>query len=557
MLKSSNSKFSAFKFREKIVAMLGASPTQYRHLLKIEKLVEKRALEGKRFVNLSLGLTCLFCFVMSIPIAFMMLLPISVFMYAVIGITMSMFIVGIWTIPYFDILLSPINYPVVAHTPISSRTYFLVKLTKILTYTVLLLASSSLLPAIGGIWLRGEASAGFRFLFPIVYLPIVFMSGFFTIGVMTVFAGSLTKLYTKKSTRNIAQYAQFIFPMLFPMMLILLPHLLPEDFTFDKLTSALKWFYVLPNGWFASTVSVALGETDSLSLTLAGLAVASTLFLVLVPLRSIARSYSEYLSYLLESGSRQKSELQVKTPLLARMFPNATIRAGFCLGTAYLYRDKRILQQFFISVGSIIMIAVFSAQETLFPLKWIHYSHAIGLSPGFSIMFCFVGMTVVDSFIAPVRYSEHWKASWMLTLAPLSAPNDLWLGVQATTLLYLVAPCTILLFCIATVFWRTSGIFYILPGLTVLLYYVIFYPKPSSGLPLAEAYVQKRTAAAIWLPFIWNLLAIGIFIGIQFLTYLLNVWVYYGFYCVTVVGGLIGFIYFLKKNKRVEETVDA
>ena len=555
MLDTSNSKFC--KLRQKIVAMLGASPTQYRYLLQTEKLVEKRALEGKRFVNLSLGLTCLFCFVMSIPIAFMMLLPISVFMYAVMGITMSMFIVGIWTIPYFDILLSPINYPVVAHTPISSRTYFLVKLTKIFTYTVLLLASSGLLPAIGGIWLRGGEAAGFRFLFPLVYLPIVFISGFFMIGVMTTFAGYLTKLYTKKSLRNIAQYAQFIFPMLFPVMLILLPHLLPEDFTFDKLSSTLKWFYVLPNGWFASTVSVALGETDSRSLTLAGLAVASTFILVLVPLRSIARSYSEYLSYLLESGSRQKSDLQVKTPLLARMFPNATIRAGFCLGTAYLYRDKRILQQFFISVGSTIMIAVFSAQETLFPLKWIHYSHAIGLSPGFSIMFCFVGMAFVDSFIAPVRYSEHWKASWMLTLAPLSAPNDLWRGVQATTFLYLVAPCTLLLFCIATVLWGTLGIFYILPGLTVLLYYVIFYPKPSSGLPLAEAYVQKRTAAAIWLPFICNLLAIGIFIGIQFLTYLLNVWVYYGFYCVTVVGGLIGFIYFLKKNKRVEETVDA
>ena len=39
-----------------------------------------------------------------------------------------------------------------------------------------------------------------------------------------------------------------------------------------------------------------------------------------------------------------------------------------------------------------------------------------------------------------VRYSEHWKASWMLTLAPLLAPNDLWRGVQAAALLYLVSP---------------------------------------------------------------------------------------------------------------------
>ena len=543
---------------EKIVAMLGASPTQYRHLLKTEKLVEKRALEGKRFVNLPLGLTCLFCFVMSIPITFMMLLPISVFMYAVMGITMSMFIVGIWTIPYFDILLSPINYPIVAHTPVSSRTYFLVKLTKIFTYTVLLLVSSGLLPAIGGIWLRGGEAAGFRFLFPLVYLPIVFISGFFMIAVMTTFAGYLTKLYSKKSLRNIAQYAQFIFPMLFPVMLILLPRLLPEDITFDKLTSTLKWFYVLPNGWFASAVSVALGETDSLSFTLAGLAVASTLILVLLPLRSIAKSYSQYLSYLLESGSRQKSGLQVKTPLLARMFRNHAIRAGLCLSTAYLCRDKRILQQFFIALGSMLVIIVISTQDGLFFLKWkwIQNSYAIGLSPGFSIMFCFVGMAFVDSFIVPVRYSEHWKAAWVLKLAPFIESSDLWRGVQATTLFYLVAPCTLLVLCVAIVIWGVLGIFYVLPGFIVLLNYVIFYPKSQSGLPLAEEFVQKRTAAAVWLPFICNLLAIGIFIGIQFLTYLLNIWVYYSFYCVTVVGGLIGFMYFWTR-KRAKEIANA
>ncbi|MDE0397151.1 MAG: hypothetical protein OXL96_05030 [Candidatus Poribacteria bacterium] len=543
---------------DKIVAMLGASPTQYRHLLKTEKLVEKRALEGKRFVNLSLGLTCLFCFVMSIPITFMMLLPISVFMYAVMGITMSMFMVGIWTIPYFDILLSPINYPIVAHTPVSSRTYFLVKLTKIFTYTVLLLVSSGLLPAIGGIWLRGGEAAGFRFLFPLVYLPIVFISGFFMIAVMTTFAGYLTKLYSKKSLRNIAQYAQFIFPMLFPVMLILLPRLLPEDITFDKLTSTLKWFYVLPNGWFASAVSVALGETDSLSFTLAGLAVASTLILVLLPLRSIAKSYSQYLSYLLESGSRQKSGLQVKTPLLARMFRNHAIRAGLCLSTAYLCRDKRILQQFFIALGSMLVIIVISTQDGLFFLKWkwIQNSYAIGLSPGFSIMFCFVGMAFVDSFIVPVRYSEHWKAAWVLKLAPFIESSDLWRGVQATTLFYLVAPCTLLVLCVAIVIWGVLGIFYVLPGFIVLLNYVIFYPKSQSGLPLAEEFVQKRTAAAVWLPFICNLLAIGIFIGIQFLTYLLNIWVYYSFYCVTVVGGLIGFMYFWTR-KRTKEIANA
>ena len=554
MLETSNSKFSACKLRQKVVERFCDAPTQYRHLLRTEKLVEKRALEGKNDLsNLSLAVTCVFGFIASVIFTFMpFLLPMDTFTFSLIGITMSMMMIGIWMVPYFDILLIPVNYPVIAHTPVSSRTYFLVKLTRILTYTTLLLGSLNLMPAIGGIWVhKGEFSL-FRLFFPIVYLPIVFMSGFFTIGVMTTFAGYLTKLYSKRTLRNIAQYAQFIFPAFFPVSFILLPRLLP-DFSKDELASALKWFYALPNGWFAGTVSLALGRIEWHFLILAGLAVVSTLILVLVPLRSIAKSYAEYLSHLLESGSRQKSKIRVKTPLLAKLFRNRTIRAGLCLSFVYIRRDKHLLRQFFASLGSVIMLVVILNQDQ----AWVLYSFAIGLSPGFSMIFYFVGITIVSSFILPIRYSEHWKASWMLRLAPLSTTHDLWRGVQAAAFLYFVVPCTLLMFCVATINWGTLGILYVLPGLIILLNYVILFPKPVSGLLLAEEFVQSQMAGETLIPFLASLCSIGIFVGIQFVTYLLNIWVYYGFYCVMVVGGLISFIHFLQKSRRIEETVDA
>ena len=539
---------------DKIVAILGASPTQYRYLLNTEKLVEKRALKGNRFVNLSLGLSCGIFFIVGLSSASMVLVSLNVFTYALISITMSMAMIGIWTIPYFDILIAPTHYPIVAHIPVSSRTYFLVKLTQILTYTVLLLASFNLPPAIAGIWIHARESSQLLYLFPLVYLFIAFMSGFFTIGVMTVFAGYLTKLYTKKTLRNIAQYAQFIFPALFPVVWILFPRLLPSlsDGGIEKLTSVLKWFYALPNGWFAGAVSLGVGEIESphivRNLILTGLAVASTLILVLVPLRSIARSYSEYLSYLLESGNQQKSELRVKIPLFAGLFRNHAMRAAFCLGAAYMWRDKHILRQLFGSFGAILILVILFMQDEPFSLKWIQDAYAIGLSPGFSMMFYFVGTSFIGTFILPVRYSEHWKASWMLTLAPVATTRDLWRGVQATTLLYIVAPCTLLMFCIATVIWGVSGVFYILPGLTILLYYVIFYPKPVSNLPLAEEFVQKRMAAGAWIPFVYSAVAVIVFVGIQYLTYLINIWVYYAFYCVMVVAGFVGWIHFFRKK---------
>ena len=160
------------------------------------------------------------------------------------------------------------------------------KLTQILTYTVLLLGSMNLMPAIGGIWVhKGEFSL-LRLLFPVVYVPIVYMSGFFTIGVMTVFAGYLTKLYSKRVLRSIAQYAQFIVPALFPVMWILLSRLMPY-IPEEQLASVLKWIHVLPNGWFAGAVSLMLGEIELRFLISAGLTVVSNAV-------SGIRSASEY-----------------------------------------------------------------------------------------------------------------------------------------------------------------------------------------------------------------------------------------------------------------------
>ena len=537
---------------DKIVAMLGASPVQYRLLLKTEKLVDKRALEGRNDLsNMSLALTCVVGFIFSVLFTFMpFVLSMDTFTFSLIGITMSMAMISLWIIPYFDILLAPINYPVIAHTPVSSRTYFLVKLTQILTYTVLLLGSLNLMPAIGGIWVHKGDFSLFRLLFPVVYVPIVFMSGLFTIGVMTVFAGYLTKLYSKRILRSIAQYAQFIGPALLPGTGILLSLLIPY-IPEEQLAWGLKWLYTLPNGWFAGTVSLLLGEIEPRFLISAGLAVISTLFLVFVPLRSIAQRYSTYLSYLLESGSQQKAKIRVKTPLFARMFRNSAIRAGFCLCAAYMRRDRTLLKQLFAALGSVLMLIV------MFQQGWMHHSFAIGFSPGFSMMFYFVGISLVGCFISPIRYSEHWKASWMLTLAPLSTSNDLWQGTQATAFVYMVAPCTLLMLCIATAFWGVLGIFYVLPIVIILINFVILYPQPQSGLPLAIEFVQSQMSGETIIPFLSSLFITGVFVGIQFLTYLLNIWIYYGFYCITVMGGLISFIHFLQKNKRAEEIIDA
>ena len=199
MRESFSSKFFTGKLRQKIAVKFGACPIQYKYLLHAERMVANRAQSGNSF--LTYGVNCLFCIAISAFYAFIpFFATIDLFSYTLLGMTTSMLMVGLWSLPHFDLLLNPIHYPVVAHTPVSSRTYFLVKLTQALTYPVLLIASLNLLPAICGIWIREGESSGYQFFFPIVYLPISFMSGFFIIGVMTAFSGIFSKVLHQKET---------------------------------------------------------------------------------------------------------------------------------------------------------------------------------------------------------------------------------------------------------------------------------------------------------------------------------------------------------------------
>ena len=537
---------------EKIASRLGVSSIQYNHLLQTEKTVEKRSLEGQPLSSDILNY--IFCFIISATFFFIpLLINISTYSYALIGITVSMVMIGIWTLPYFDILIYPINYPVVAHTPISSRTYFFVKLTQILSYTVKLLVCLNLIPAIGGIWVRSGESSQLQYLFPLVYLPIAIISGIFTVGIMTTFTGYLTKLYTIKKLRNLAKYFQRLFPLLFPsvwMIVYFFPKDTSKSVTIDMFSSLVKWLYVLPNGWFAGTVSVILGQIEVRFLILTALAFISTAFLVLVPLQSIAKTYSKYLSYQIETDTKQKYKLKVKIPRFAKIIKNRVIRAGFCMCSIYLYRDKRMLQGILGMLGSSIGFFILLTQIEKISLGWMIRSFIPGINLAFFIMFCYFGVAFVGMFLSIVRYSEHWKASWMFKLTPLKTPLDLWRSVQITALLYVVMPYTLLLYFIAIFFWGVSAILYVLPNLIFVLYFVLFHPKPASGLPFSEEINPKRRVTGCAHAIYVDLSMVG-FIAVFFIAYLIHVWVYIGVYCIIVVGGLMGFVYlFTRKDVR-------
>lgn len=537
---------------EKITSILGIQTTQYRYLRQTEKTVSKRAHKGQPLGSEILNY--MFGFLISLSFFFIpFLTDISIYNFALIGITVSMIMIGIWMLPYFDILIYPINYPIVAHTPITSRTYFFVKLTQMLSHTVKLLFCLNLIPAISGIWVRSEETPNLQLLFPLVYLTITFISGVFTVGIMTIFAGYLTKLYAFKRLRNLAIFTQGLFPFLFPAafaIIYFLPKDIPDGTVLDVFSIVAKLFYVLPNGWFAASVSVILGQIEVIYLILTALAIVSTTFFVLVPIQNIAKTYSQYLSYLMETDTKQKSLMKVKNSKFAKIIKNRNILAGFCLSSVYSYRDKRMLHGILAMLGSIIYFAFMLTQAERFYLGWMMKSYITGLNLAFFAVSSFFGVGFVTQFLTLLRYSVHWKASWLFEAIPLTAPLDLWRGTQLTTLLYVVMPYTLFLYTIAIIIWGVMGILYVLPTLVFILYHVLFLPKPASGLPLSEE-INPKARGMGCVHFIFVHLSMIVYVGFFFIAYWIDTTVYISVYCIIVVGGLVGFVYLFRKRKPI------
>lgn len=537
---------------DKIAQIYGVDPSHFRQLLKLDKTVTERTVGDKKgHTKFAHGLACFICILMSIPVVLLADASLGVFNYSLIALSYTMVMIAFLSYSRLEIIFNPVDYLTLAHTPISSRTFFLTKLTRLISSTVIMLGCLNLLPAIAGYWTMER-----NLLFPIVYLPVSLITGFFSIGLLTVITGYFTKLHTYEKLRYISRYAELAFPVLFPLVYLISPRLLPElNLVSDKLLPFLTAFYLLPNSWFAGLVAFGLGDVHYHFLILTAVAIAATLLLVAGPLRSVAQGYSNFLISLLKSRRTQKPKLRLRASLVSRLFRSRETRAGADFVFAYLRRDRRTQLRVFSTIGTPVIFLVIWFQDKS-PLDWIGKPFTIWLALGVSAFFFFGCSTMVSAFLGQIRYSDHWEAKWMFRCAPLASPHSLWRGALAATFVYIILPYTLLLAALATIAWKGLwGIFYLLPGLSALLVYTCCYPKPRSGLPLSEEFIQSGwNMEQVWLliRFIGCQLIFGAVLAFLFVMFKINLGLYIGCYAVIVIAGILIFIHTFNKKQLGE-----
>ena len=522
----------------RFLKILGADPHQYKLLLKTDRRVKARRESSKSFIIDSPAL--LGVYAISSTFVSLSVFALDSFSFTLLTLFISMTMLAFTVISRLEVIINPRDYRTLAHLPVSSRTYFLVKFTHVLLYIVVFAGALNLPPAILGIWSKNAPV-----FFPAIYVPVSFISAFFVVGFISAFYGYLIKLYRWERFRDLVAYSQLVLAILVPLCFYFLPRLISifrvELVDWNQI-GELKWVYILPFSWFAGLVHFILGETRSLFLYLSMLSVLSTVLFVVIPLGQISLKYAEHVSLLLESPSAIQKVNKVGSRFTS-LLKNTETRSGFQLVSIYLKRDRNVKVRFFAMIG--IPLAAILPMIQVIP-ELIGRPFSIGLAVGVSIYSFYICAFLLSYLLSVLKYSEDWKATWIFTIAPMESHAHFFKGVKLAIIAYFIVPYFIIFTGISVLLWSPLlAVIYMLPSLMGCLCYLSFYWGSVATLPFSREPRQKRGMDDI-LTFALCLIIYGGIFGIHYIAYQFHIYLYIAVYTATIGFGVI----FLKSRKQ-------
>ncbi len=174
-----------------------------------------------------------------------------------VGLTMVGVIVGMAVlIDFQSVVISPDDYEILSHQPISSRTYFLVKLTNVLVYTLVIgglvgapatlpvLISAGPLAALG--WLSAVAG----------------MTAATTLAMVCAYA-TLLRVVNPDRLRRALSYVHVVLVMAMFAGPVLMAEVLEPMFDIARAQGGIaapRWLIAVPPAWFASFLALSAGE---------------------------------------------------------------------------------------------------------------------------------------------------------------------------------------------------------------------------------------------------------------------------------------------------------
>jgi len=443
---------------------------------------------------------------MGTVLAFALLRQDDPFVYSLFTMSAAMFMTGLMVImEYSTVVVNPDDFDIMAHRPISSKTYFWAKSANLLFFvTVTGLALTLPAAVVGGTMLAGP-------LFIPAYLGASVAACIAIAGLAVLLYAVALRIWSYDRFTSVITYVHTAATFVLVLGYVFLPRALGGDAAIPTIHRG-DWVFLAPPAWFAAATQLALGKGTAQDVLLALMALGATVAIVVAAANTISLDYSKKLSEL-ATASRES-----ETPAATRVFRgslgrlglmfcrNDAERAGFTLLATYMRRDKKLRARIFPAFG--LPLAAYVAGLLTGEISDPLVSGADGM--GLLQILGFYSMFVGFFFASGLTQSDQWKASWLFYAAPVEHKVDILLGARKFVMIQFLVPFfLVLLVLLSFVIPLASAAAFVLVVflLAVITFAVLSLSAPN--LPLSQSVERSRQARQIGL-----MMVMGLFIGV-------------------------------------------
>ena len=351
-------------------------------------------------------------------------------------LTMTAVMVGLAVlIDFQSVVISPNDYEILAHQPVSSRTYFLVKLTNVLTFTLVI-----------GTLIGGPSTIVFLVKFgPLVaagwLLAIVGIVVATTLAMVSVYAGLLRVAHPQR-LRRVISYVHVVMMIAIiggPVYLgDLLEALFVDPVSGGAAAATPQLLLLAPPAWFASFLPLLAGEW-SLSHALAALGgVGAIALLLLHASRRLSLSYAEQIGAMAAASERPRKSSSFSGTGLSRFSPEFNVVATLVRGQ---FRDDMTFRLGILAVVPATLLYFFmGVRNGPLPDPFIQ----LGFASGGLWLLHFAAIVFPLSVLETLFRSESFAASWIFFAAPTDRAK-LVVNAGICVVVFFVAPFSVLM----------------------------------------------------------------------------------------------------------------
>jgi hypothetical protein len=259
---------------------------------------------------------------------------------ALVVVTGLMVLLGsILLVDYQSVITSPDDYRILGFQPISSRTYFAVRLTNVLIYAAIPTTAIAV-PAT----LAYGVARGFNPVLGAAALAGVYGAGLLTtLGVIVLYAGLLRVVSAERLQRALS-YFQVLLGFLIYGAVPLSTSLIDAE-VIGRLTVAKSpWLLLHPASWFASYLDIAQGHPGAADVARALLSVAALAALARAVSGRLSMEYSERLGAMLATTATGRARVPSapgRSKWIGWLFPAGEARATAVLIRAQFRHDQK------------------------------------------------------------------------------------------------------------------------------------------------------------------------------------------------------------------------